>query len=187
MKEMNKVKNFGIDSNNSLFKKKTQTETPVSKLLLSRRQLPVYLVQNEIVNAIKENETTILIGETGSGKTTQIPQFIFKSILVKSERSSTLCITQPRRVAAISLATRVAQEMSTDLGYLVGYSVRFEDKSCEKTKIKFMTDGMLLRETLTDSNLTKYKVIILDEAHERSVQTDILFTLVKEIQKKAIK
>lgn len=87
-------------------------------------------------------------------------------------------------MAAISLATRIAQEMGTDLGYLVGYSVRFEDRSCEKTKIKFMTDGMLLRETLTDSNLTKYKVIILDEAHERSVQTDILFTLIKEIQKR---
>lgn len=86
------------------------------------------------------------------------------------------------RVAAISLATRVAQELGTDLGYLVGYSVRFEDRSCEKTKIKFMTDGMLLRETLRDSNLSKYRVIILDEAHERSIQTDILFTLVKEIQ-----
>lgn len=89
-----------------------------------------------------------------------------------------------KRVAAISLATRVAQELGTDLGYLVGYSVRFEDRSCEKTKIKFMTDGMLLRETLKDSNLSKYKVIILDECHERSLQTDILFTLVKEMQKR---
>lgn len=89
-----------------------------------------------------------------------------------------------KRVAAISLASRVAQELKTDLGYLVGYSVRFEDRSCEKTKIRFMTDGMLLRETLNDPDLTKYQVIILDEAHERSVQTDILFTLVKEIQKR---
>ena len=87
-------------------------------------------------------------------------------------------------MAAISLATRVAQEIGTDLGYLVGYSVRFEDRSCEKTKIKFKTDGMLLRETLNDLNLTKYKIIILDEAHERSIQTDILFTLVKEMQKR---
>lgn len=89
-----------------------------------------------------------------------------------------------KRVAAISLATRVAQEMRSDLGYLVGYSVRFEDKSCEKTKIKFMTDGMLLRETLADPNLARFKVIILDEAHERSIQTDILFTLIKEMQKR---
>ena len=73
--------------------------------------------------------------------------------------------------------------MGTDLGYLVGYSVRFDDKSSNKTKIKFLTDGMLLRETFNDRNLSKYNIIILDEAHERSIQTDVLFTLLKDIQK----
>lgn len=95
-------------------------------------------------------------------------------------KSGMVCVTQPRRVAAISLATRVAQEMDVLLGQKVGYSVRFDEVVSHETKLKFMTDGMLLRESLHDPLLNSYTFIILDEAHERSIQTDILFAIVKK-------
>lgn len=122
----------------------------------------------------------ILIGETGSGKTTQIPQFLYHSI--HSERGI-IAVTQPRRVAAISISSRVANEMKTQLGDVVGYTVRFEDHTSRNTKIKFVTDGSLLREALSDRLLRQYSVIILDEAHERTISTDVLFGIVKNAQK----
>ena len=129
---------------------------------------------------IKKYKVLVLVGETGSGKTTQIPQFIHQEW-----NSKKIVITQPRRVAAISIAKRVAMEMNGILGDLVGYQIRFENHTDhEKTKIKFVTDGMLLRELLNDSLLSKYNVIILDEAHERTLRTDILFGAVKGILKK---
>lgn len=127
-----------------------------------------------------ENDTLIVIGETGSGKTTQIPQFLYHSRL--GERG-TIAVTQPRRVAAISISTRVAKEMKTTLGDVVGYTVRFEDHTSRNTKIKFVTDGSLLREALSDRLLRQYSVIILDEAHERTINTDVLFGIVKDAQK----
>ncbi|KAK6475407.1 ATP-dependent RNA helicase DHX33-like [Huso huso] len=120
-------------------------------------------------------------GETGSGKTTQIPQYLFEAGI---GRQGLVAITQPRRVAAISLATRVSEEKRCQLGKLVGYTVRFEDVTSAETKLKFMTDGMLLREAIGDPLLQRYTVVILDEAHERTVHTDVLFGVVKAAQKK---
>lgn len=127
-----------------------------------------------------ENDTLIVIGETGSGKTTQIPQFLYHAR--QSERGI-IAVTQPRRVAAISISTRVAKEMKTQLGDVVGYTVRFEDHTSRNTKIKFATDGSLLREALSDRLLRQYSAIILDEAHERTINTDVLFGIVKDAQK----
>jgi ATP-dependent RNA helicase DHX33 len=116
----------------------------------------------------------------GSGKTTQIPQILLENGFAKK---GIIGITQPRRISAITLARRVSLEQHCDLGELVGYSVRFENSTSEKTKIKFLTDGMLLRESLSDKLLKKYSVIILDEAHERTINTDVLFGVVKRAQR----
>uniref|UniRef100_A0A8B9IQ86 RNA helicase n=1 Tax=Anser cygnoides TaxID=8845 RepID=A0A8B9IQ86_ANSCY len=120
-------------------------------------------------------------GETGSGKTTQIPQYLYEAGI---GRQGVIAVTQPRRVAAISLATRVSDEKRTELGKLVGYTVRFDDLTSDETRIKFLTDGMLLREAIGDPLLRKYSVVILDEAHERTIHTDVLFGVVKAAQKK---
>ena len=119
-------------------------------------------------------------GQTGSGKTTQLPQFLLD---FPDEQSKNRCIavTQPRRIAAMSVAKRVAEEMDTRLGDIVGYSVRFDDCVSARTKLKYLTDGMLLRELVTDRNLSKYWAIVLDEAHERSLNSDILLGVLKEL------
>ncbi|XP_072936689.1 ATP-dependent RNA helicase DHX33 [Epargyreus clarus] len=146
----------------------------------NRKLLPVYAVKGRLLEEIRKHNTMILIGETGSGKTTQIPQLIHEQRL---EGLGMIAVTQPRRVAAITLALRVAAEMNTEIGNIVGYSVRFEDVTSPKTKVKYLTDGMLLREAVADPLLKKYSVIILDEAHERTVNTDVLFGIVKLAQK----
>lgn len=145
-----------------------------------QQQLPIHLVQRQLLSAIDRNESLIVIGETGCGKTTQIPQFIHQ--FYRNESALMIGITQPRRVAAISVATRVASEMQTEVGDLVGYAVRFEDQTSTKTRIKYMTDGILLREAIGDPLLTKYNILIIDEAHERTVQTDVLFGILKKAQ-----
>lgn len=122
----------------------------------------------------------MFVGETGSGKTTQIPQFVLFDDLPHLNGKMVAC-TQPRRVAAMSVAKRVANEMDVKLGEEVGYSIRFEDVTSQKTILKYMTDGMLLREAMNDHNLTRYSTIILDEAHERTLATDILMALLKEV------
>src|SRR6201992_3381000 len=122
----------------------------------------------------------VFVGETGSGKTTQIPQFVLYDDLPQNSRKMIAC-TQPRRVAAMSVAQRVAHEMDVELGEEVGYSIRFDEKSGPTTILKYMTDGILLREAMTDHNLTRYSVLILDEAHERTLATDILMGLIKDI------
>ena len=142
--------------------------------------LPIQNARKKFLEEIQKTHTAIVIGETASGKTTQIPQFLFKSGLSKS---GLIACTQPRRVAAITIAQRVSQEMGTDVGDKVGYCVRFEDCTSSCTKIKYMTDGMLVRESIGDKLLLKYSYIILDEAHERTVHTDLLFGIVKVAQK----
>lgn len=148
-----------------------------------RRRLPIFVNRNKLLEIIKSNDTLVVIAETGCGKSTQIPQYIHS---LRLEENGCIAVTQPRRVAAISLAKRVAQENcpSMEVGETVGYTVRFEDKTSPRTKIKYMTDGMLLREAMFDRLLMKYTVIILDEAHERTIHTDVLFGIVKEAQKK---
>ncbi|OAE32001.1 hypothetical protein AXG93_2772s1100 [Marchantia polymorpha subsp. ruderalis] len=142
-----------------------------SELLEQRRSLPIASASKKLVEEVQKNDTLIVIGETGSGKTTRYCKF-----------GSMVGITQPRRVAAITVATRVAEEMGVQLSKEVGYSIRFEDATSSQTKLKFMTDGMLLREALLDPLLQKYSVIILDEAHERTIHTDVLFGLLKGVQ-----
>jgi HrpA-like RNA helicase len=205
------------------------------RIIESRTKLPIWIAKDAIVDAVRENDTIVILGETGSGKTTQIPQFLFDGGLtnynnsfssnsngsqsnghVTRRRRQMIGITQPRRVAAISLAKRVAVEMGVPEPdntnkqsdpALVGYSVRFDDRTSKQTRVKFMTDGWLLRELLagggrkkgkgkiegngkeeqtqqemTYSLLEQYSVIIIDEAHERSVHTDVVLGLIKQVQ-----
>ncbi|GLJ07029.1 hypothetical protein SUGI_0055980 [Cryptomeria japonica] len=148
-------------------------------ILEKRKTLPVWQQKVEFLETLEKNQTMILVGETGSGKTTQIPQFVVEAGYT-SNRKQIAC-TQPRRVAAMSVSRRVAEEMDVTIGEEVGYSIRFEDCSGSKTVLKYLTDGMLLREAMTDPLLERYRVIILDEAHERTLATDVLFGLLKEV------
>ncbi|XP_027373029.1 ATP-dependent RNA helicase DHX33 isoform X2 [Bos indicus x Bos taurus] len=146
-----------------------------------RRNLPIFQARGQLLAQLRNLDSAVLIGETGSGKTTQIPQYLYEAGI---GRQAIIAVTQPRRVAAISLATRVSDEKRTELGKLVGYTVRFDDVTSDDTKIKFLTDGMLLREAISDCLLRKYSCVILDEAHERTLHTDVLFGVVKAAQKR---
>ena len=148
----------------------------------TRKSLPIYRYRDQLLEAIKEHQIIVIEGETGSGKTTQITQYLSEDgyTLIDGVKKKIGC-TQPRRVAAMSVAARVAEEMGCKLGTDVGYSIRFEDCTSERTVIKYMTDGMLLREFLTEPDLESYSVLIIDEAHERTLHTDVLFGLVKDI------
>lgn len=148
------------------------------RILETRKKLPVYEYKEEIINIVRENNVCIIEGNTGSGKTTQIPQFLLESGIL-SPKQCMIC-SQPRRVAAINVATRVSQEMDCILGGIVGYNVRFDNNTNEKTRLIYMTDGLLLREFITDPNLMKYGIIIIDEAHERTINTDIILGLLRQ-------
>ncbi|KAI9803431.1 MAG: DEAH-box ATP-dependent RNA helicase prp43 [Piccolia ochrophora] len=160
------------------------TGQPLSKqyfnILKTRRDLPVHKQRAEFLQMYHKSQILVFVGETGSGKTTQVPQFVLFDDLPQFRRKMVAC-TQPRRVAAMSVAQRVANEMDVNLGEEVGYSIRFEDVTSQKTILKYMTDGMLLREAMNDHNLSRYSVIMLDEAHERTLATDILMGLLKEV------
>ena len=142
-----------------------------------RNKLPIISEEQAIMEAINDNPVTILVGETGSGKTTQVPQFLYEGGFAESKL---IGVTEPRRVAAMAMAGRVGHEMSLGSD-VVSYQIRFEGNVTGQTKIKFMTDGVLLREIERDFMLTKYSVIIIDEAHERSVFTDILIGFLSRI------
>ncbi|XP_036284825.1 pre-mRNA-splicing factor ATP-dependent RNA helicase DHX16 isoform X2 [Pipistrellus kuhlii] len=144
-----------------------------------RRSLPVFPFREELLAAIATHQVLIIEGETGSGKTTQIPQYLFEEGYTK--KGLRIACTQPRRVAAMSVAARVAREMGVKLGNEVGYSIRFEDCTSERTVLRYMTDGMLLREFLSEPDLASYSVVMVDEAHERTLHTDILFGLIKDV------
>lgn len=152
--------------------------TEHEKILEGRKKLPVFPYREEFLAAVRDHQVLVLVGETGSGKTTQIPQYLHE--IGYSELGKIGC-TQPRRVAAMSVAARVAQEMNVRVGHEVGYSIRFENCTSKSTVIQYMTDGMLLREILTEPDLASYSCMVIDEAHERTLHSDILFGLVKDI------
>lgn len=145
-----------------------------------RKSLPIAAVEKRLVEEVRKNDTLIIVGETGSGKTTQLPQFLFNAGFCQDGKL--IGITQPRRVAAVTVAKRVAEECNVELGQKVGYAIRFEDVTSSSTRIKYMTDGLLVREALLDPFLSRYSTIIVDEAHERTVHTDVLLGLLKRVQ-----
>ncbi|KAK0637064.1 pre-mRNA-splicing factor ATP-dependent RNA helicase prp22 [Bombardia bombarda] len=145
-----------------------------------RESLPVYAFRDRLIEAIHQNQILIVVGETGSGKTTQLTQYLAEAGFTNN---GIIGCTQPRRVAAVSVAKRVSEEVGCTLGQEVGYTIRFEDCTSPATKIKYMTDGMLQREILIDPELRRYSVIMLDEAHERTIATDVLFALLKKTMK----
>lgn len=143
-------------------------------ILETRRKLPVHEARAALLAHLDAHQVLVLVGETGSGKTTQVPQFLV-------DAGYRVACTQPRRVAATSVAKRVAVEMDVQLGRHVGYAVRFDDASGPDTVLKYLTDGMLLREAMSDPVLKAYDAIILDEAHERTLSTDVLMGLLKDV------
>ncbi|KAG8430381.1 hypothetical protein GDO86_017906 [Hymenochirus boettgeri] len=148
-----------------------------------RQRLPVFKLRNHILYLVENYQTVVIIGETGSGKSTQIPQYLTEAGW--AAEGKVVGVTQPRRVAAVSVAGRVAEERGALLGHEVGYCIRFDDcTDPQATRIKFLTDGMLVREMMSDPLLTKYSVLMLDEAHERTLYTDIAIGLLKKVQKK---
>ncbi|KAI9783715.1 MAG: putative ATP-dependent RNA helicase DHR1 [Peltula sp. TS41687] len=169
------------DSDRKAFSVPVERDLDISTRRLA---LPVVAEEQKIMEAIHNNPVVVICGATGSGKTTQVPQFLFESGYgnPNSENPGMVGITQPRRVAAVSMAKRVATELGKD-GDRVAYKIRFEGTVKEKTVIKFMTDGILLREASTDIALRKYSAIIIDEAHERSIDTDILIGMMSRIVK----
>jgi len=182
-----------LDYQNWLNTSKTSGSTgynkQVSALAPNKTELPIVMHEREIMENIENFVVTIVCGETGSGKSTQIPKFIYESQQVSpwkfycgAESIAMVGITQPRRVAAVSLANRVSQELDTKLGREVGYQIRFDNANVsEGTKVKFMTDGILMKEVENDFMLSKYSCILVDEAHERSLNSDILVSLLTRI------
>jgi ATP-dependent RNA helicase DHX8/PRP22 len=146
-----------------------------------RESLPAFKMRKQFLEAVRQYQLLIVVGDTGSGKTTQLTQYLAEDGFANN---GIIGCTQPRRVAAMSVAARVSDEVGCRLGEEVGYTIRFEDKTSESTKIKYMTDGIMQREILLDPELTKYSVIMLDEAHERTIATDVLFGLLKKTLKK---
>ena len=182
------------------------------RMAASRAALPIFPFRQQLLDAVAAHQVLIIVGETGSGKTTQIPQYLLEAGYgeaggggiggsdddeggdgdrgrrgggkINTSPSSTKSIigcTQPRRVAAMSVAARVAVERGCKLGAEVGYSVRFEDCTSDETRVKYLTDGMLLREFLSAPDLAPYSVMMVDEAHERTLHTDVLFGLAKDV------
>lgn len=157
---------------------------PNASLSLSQQRLnlPIFESRRELLYMVETFSTVVVVGHTGCGKTTQLPQYLHEAGWTANGQA--VACTQPRRLAATSVAERVAAEMGSELGAAVGYAVRFDERCSAETKIKYMTDGMLVRETMYDPLLTKYSVIMIDEAHERSVHTDVLLGLLKKVQAK---
>jgi pre-mRNA-splicing factor ATP-dependent RNA helicase DHX38/PRP16 len=169
----------GIDDFGKTLCKKSEAVSDFAKYKTMKEQreyLPIYSVRSELLTIIRDNRVIIIVGETGSGKTTQLTQYLNED---GYSAYGIIGCTQPRRVAAVSVAKRVSEEMGVELSSKVGYAIRFEDVTSKETIIKYMTDGVLLRESLNDPDLEQYSAIIMDEAHERSLNTDVLFGILK--------
>ncbi|MCC7197719.1 ATP-dependent RNA helicase, partial [Candidatus Peregrinibacteria bacterium] len=145
-------------------------------------ELPISSHTGKLIESIRTNDVTIIVGETGSGKSTQIPKMIFEALGAKAM----IACTQPRRIAAVSIATRIAEECDVGVGDVVGYKIRFDDVTQPNTKILVCTDGILLQEIKFDVLLSDYDAIFVDEAHERSLRIDFLLGLLKNIRKKRL-
>ncbi|KAH8695928.1 pre-mRNA-splicing factor ATP-dependent RNA helicase-like protein cdc28 [Talaromyces proteolyticus] len=173
--------NFMTKEQRMLQQQLDAAEKKAASIEETRKSLPIYQFRDEIIQAVHDHQVLIIVGETGSGKTTQIPQYLHEAGYTKDGMK--IGCTQPRRVAAMSVAARVAEEMGVKIGNEVGYAIRFEDNTSDKTVLKYMTDGMLLRELLTEPDLGAYSALMIDEAHERTVPTDIACGLLKDIAK----
>jgi pre-mRNA-splicing factor ATP-dependent RNA helicase DHX16 len=182
--QLKDVNNFISERDSKIGSNKLQEQELLKKkqLINSKNNLPIYEYKQKILDLLKKNNILIIEGETGSGKTTQIPQYLYENGYC--EKNKKICITQPRRVAAMSVASRVAYEMGVKCGHEVGYAIRFEENISPMTKIIYMTDGILLRYLLSDNLLQEFSVLIIDEAHERSIQTDIIFGIIKTLIQK---
>ncbi|XP_069135527.1 uncharacterized protein [Argopecten irradians] len=140
------------------------------------KALPMYARRTDILDVVKNNQVSIIIGETGSGKSTQMAQYLYQS---GHATTGLIACTQPRKIAAVSVATHVASEMGTEVGDVIGYKVGIQEKKTPDTKVLFMTDHVLLKECLRDRSLSSFSCIIIDEAHERSIYTDLLLGMIK--------
>lgn len=156
-------------------------ESPeLSKMLSHRKKLPAHESRKSILLSIQKSQVVVICGATGSGKTTQVPQFILEEASEKRTPVSVVC-TQPRRIAAISVAERVAAERCEEIGGNVGYQVKLKSRKSTVTRLLFCTTGILLRQLQNDSKLDAYTHVVIDEVHERSVETDLLLLLLREI------
>ncbi|GAW83692.1 pre-mRNA splicing factor RNA helicase [Plasmodium gonderi] len=174
---------YGMDEKEKELQKlfediKKKKEQKMKKIIDERKRLPIYSYRYDILKAIKNNKILILVGETGSGKSTQLTQYLHEC---KYHLYGNIICTQPRRIACIAIANRVADEMNVKVGKEVGYVIRFQNKTSETTKIVYMTDGMFLRLLLYNPTLDDISVLIIDEAHERALHTDIILPIVKDI------
>ncbi|KAH9291995.1 hypothetical protein KI387_042817 [Taxus chinensis] len=142
------------------------------------QMLPIHDLREELIQVINDHQIVVVVGETGSGKTTQIPQYLHEAGYTKLGK---IGCTQPHGVATMSVASRVAQEMGIKLGHDVGYFVEFEDCTSHKTVLTYITDAMFLREFMDEPDLASYSVVMVDEAHDRTLSTDVLLGLIKNI------
>ncbi|XP_058165059.1 ATP-dependent RNA helicase DHX29 isoform X2 [Dasypus novemcinctus] len=171
--------------------RKLQSTPKYQRLLKERQQLPVFKHRNLIVETLKRHRVVVVAGETGSGKSTQVPHFLLEDLLLNEWGTSkcNIVCTQPRRISAVSLATRVCEELGCDNGpggrnSLCGYQIRMDSRSSDSTRLLYCTTGVLLRKLQEDGLLTNVSHVIVDEVHERSVQSDFLLIILKEILQK---
>ena len=184
LEEMSEIKRY-LYGDNSLYIPSQKSSIIINRspeIIEQRAKLPIISQEHDIMYSINNSLVTIICGETGSGKSTQIPQFLYEKGYTKE--LGKIAITQPRRVAARALAFRLREEMSMNKGLKIGYQVRYETENVSKeTEIKFVTDGILLKELENDSLLSEYSVIIIDEAHERTINSDLLIGFISQILK----